>query len=199
MWQACSETLAGGDTRRITFREGDRSLSYRGALALWQSDPEFVELFDELLRAAPFEACFWETVPVTRASVEREFECVLVNAPSFIGIPPDSQAFAEYFAARPDDYVVNFLNLGADAELVVPTPRAPAEVYPHLLAFVRGAPQAQRLAFWPAVGAAVDARLSEQPLWLSTAGLGVFWLHVRLDCRPKYYTHGPYRSETRFS
>jgi hypothetical protein len=33
----------------------------------------------------------------------------------------------------------------------------------------------------------------KEPLWLSTAGQGVFWLHVRLDRYPKYYNHAPYR------
>jgi hypothetical protein len=44
-----------------------------------------------------------------------------------------------------------------------------------------------------ATGAAVAARLSARPLWLSTSGLGVAWLHVRLDSRPKYYSYAPYR------
>ena len=41
-------------------------------------------------------------------------------------------------------------------------------------------------------------RLGGKPVWLSTAGLGVGWLHVRLDDRPKYYRHAPYvREEAR--
>ena len=32
----------------------------------------------------------------------------------------------------------------------------------------------------------VEARIDDRPLWLSTAGDGVAWLHVRLDQRPKY-------------
>ncbi len=36
-------------------------------------------------------------------------------------------------------------------------------------------------------------RIGAMPVWLSTAGAGVSWLHVRLDTRPKYYHHGPYR------
>jgi hypothetical protein len=36
------------------------------------------------------------------------------------------------------------------------------------------------------------ARVSTTPVWLSTAGAGVAWLHVRLDDRPKYYSHRPY-------
>lgn len=31
------------------------------------------------------------------------------------------------------------------------------------------------------------------PIWLSTSGLGVYWLHVRLDTRPKYYNHDEYK------
>jgi hypothetical protein len=37
------------------------------------------------------------------------------------------------------------------------------------------------------------ARLSARPVWLSTAGAGVAWLHVRLDDRPKYYGFDEYR------
>ena len=39
----------------------------------------------------------------------------------------------------------------------------------------------------------LQAALSEKPLWLSTAGGGVAWLHLRIDSRPKYYSHRPYR------
>ena len=27
----------------------------------------------------------------------------------------------------------------------------------------------------------------QKKVWMSTSGLGVYWLHVRLDSRPKYY------------
>ena len=37
-------------------------------------------------------------------------------------------------------------------------------------------------------------RRTGDPVWLSTNGDGVSWLHVRTDERPKYYTHGPYRT-----
>ena len=40
---------------------------------------------------------------------------------------------------------------------------------------------------------AIAARVGAEPVWLSTAGAGVPWLHVRLDDRPKYYGFGPYR------
>ena len=89
---------------------------------------------------------------------------------------------------------MTFGNLSGDAELVVPTPM-PKLDYPHLSAFVRSAPSEQQRALWAAVGLALTAwwlRTSE-PVWTSTSGLGVSWLHIRLDQRPKYYTHAPFR------
>lgn len=38
----------------------------------------------------------------------------------------------------------------------------------------------------------MTARVGTRPVWLSTAGAGVAWLHVRLDDRPKYYSYRPY-------
>jgi hypothetical protein len=37
-----------------------------------------------------------------------------------------------------------------------------------------------------------------KPVWLSTAGAGVSWLHVRLDDRPKYYGYRPYQEASGF-
>ena len=52
----------------------------------------------------------------------------------------------------------------------------------------RLAPDGQRVAFWAKVGAVYEALVKQgRPVWLSTEGSGVPWLHVRMDSRPKYY------------
>ncbi|MET0247228.1 MAG: hypothetical protein ABW182_10815 [Sphingomonas sp.] len=49
--------------------------------------------------------------------------------------------------------------------------------------------------FWSLLARTVEARLAErEKLWVSTSGLGVSWLHARIDDRPKYYSYAPYRS-----
>jgi hypothetical protein len=45
---------------------------------------------------------------------------------------------------------------------------------------------------WRATAETLLDRISDTPTWLSTAGLGVIWLHLRLDSRPKYYSYRPY-------
>ena len=89
---------------------------------------------------------------------------------------------------------MTFTNLGSDALLVVPSAMAPEQAYVDLASFSRGAPRQQQLALWRAVGQAVEACSARGPFWLNTAGGGVAWLHVRLDDRPKYYAHQPYRN-----
>ena len=108
------------------------------------------------------------------------------------GLVSNAQAFAEHF--RPDQSVATFANLGGDAVLVAPSPADGGDNYSHLASFVATAPASQQDALWKAVGEACNRRIGTKPVWISTAGLGVGWLHVRLDDRPKYYRHTPYMS-----
>jgi hypothetical protein len=75
----------------------------------------------------------------------------------------------------------------------VPCAVSGAPGYAHLAAFVREAPENLQQAFWARIGAALASCLGNSPVWLSTSGLGVYWLHARFDRYPKYYTHAPYR------
>lgn len=185
-----SELVAGRVVEYAPWRDG-APLSYADALALLADDAAFRTFLNDLLADAPFDAFRWETAPLTRETLAAPFEFALIDAPELGGRTPDAQAFAEHLDADAD--VVTFENLGRDALLVVPTPRASPETYVHLATFVRRAPREQQHAVWRAVTAAVDRRLSDRvPLWLNTAGDGVAWLHVRLDTRPKYYRHAPY-------
>ncbi|MCC7337794.1 MAG: hypothetical protein IT422_22120 [Pirellulaceae bacterium] len=198
MLETQTTTVAGGRVTKISVLEDSKSLSYRDAIQRWQLSEEFRTFFISLLAASPYVAYRWEVPAVTSATAERAFEFVLLDYPR-LKRQFDESTFGQYFD---DSDVVTFLNLRGDAPLVVPCPRSDAtdrSVYAHLAAFVRGAPTGQVHAFWQAVGKAMDEHMSdprfaELPIWLSTAGMGVAWLHVRLDSQPKYYGYTPYKS-----
>ncbi|MFZ1401167.1 MAG: hypothetical protein WAS33_29955 [Candidatus Promineifilaceae bacterium] len=183
------EVLQDGRIHHHTLLDGERPFTTQQILQNWQTNEKFRSFFINLLANAPFEAYFWETPPITQATLERPFEFVLVNAPQLARVSADRRAFAHYFN---HESVVDFPNLGGDAHLVVPCPQTPADAFAHLAAFSRSAPLGQQHDFWQRVGLAVGNGVGERPLWLSTSGLGVYWLHVRLDARPKYYTFRPY-------
>lgn len=189
-WSARNVQLSAGVVQFALDRESVPT-SFAQVIHGWQHDGEFRSFFFELLAGSPFTAFRWETPPLTAANADTLFEFVLIDDPS-LARKPDQHTFADQFRGATAS-VVTFPNLGGDAVLVVPCPLASPETYGHLAAFVRHAPTEQQHALWQAVGAALAQRLSDAPVWLSTAGAGVPWLHVRLDGRPKYYHHRPYR------
>jgi hypothetical protein len=191
MWTSRSEKPTGARGLRFTVERDARPASFADVLHGWQQDADFRTLFNALLADAPYAAFRWEAPAVTAATLSRPFEFVLLDGPRLAG-RPDAEAFAEHFVGAGAE-VVTFANLGGDAILVVPCPVEEPAAYGHLAAFVRLAPERQRHALWQAVGEAMARRVGDRPVWLSTAGAGVAWLHVRLDDRPKYYGYGPYR------
>ena len=132
----------------------------------------------------------------------------------------DSKTFSEYFnrpGGESDEGVV-FDNLGRDARMIAPRPPLRKDTwssssssssslpidylspYCHLAKFVREAPTKQVDEVFAMVAREYLHRLKrlsptnkkQQPVWLSTSGLGVAWLHFRLDSSPKYYQYKPF-------
>jgi hypothetical protein len=190
-FEAQEEPVDGGATKLHVFWNG-AALPARRALELCRDDESFRSELIRSLARSPFTAFFWETPPMTVS--ERPFEFVLTEARGLAQAAPEIAAFQEHFARDAGDGVVAFDNLGGDARLVVPCPLASPDAYAHLAAFVRKAPAAQVHALLRRLATEALAGLSDRPLWLSTAGMGVYWLHVRLDARPKYYRHAPYKT-----
>jgi len=166
-------------------------MDYAQVVDAWITDDAFGRFFSGVLASMPYAAFFWEVRPVSTADAGRPFECVVVDSPQLSGVRANAAVFADYFDQHAGP-VSRFSNLSGDAVLVAPVPVDANTDYAHLASFVRSAPVSQQCAFWRAVGEAVRESLTEQALWLSTSGLGVYWLHVRLDARPKYYTYQPY-------
>jgi hypothetical protein len=192
MWTYSSQKIMNGKAIRVSIDLKGSPVSYSEVLSLWQESSDFRTTFIQTLANSGFAAFRWETPPITKATANRPFEFVMLNCPELKG-SPDVEAFAEHFRGVPQGGVVEFSNLGKDAILVVPCPSEPLWAYIHIGTFTRSAPEAQKHALWQLVGGSMQRRLSNIPVWLSTAGAGVAWLHVRLDDRPKYYAYEPYK------
>ncbi len=191
-WELHESAVGAGIRLWQLNSESGIELTFAEVLHGWSSSDSFRQQWITWLAEVPFDAYVWECPPVTSASLSRAFECVFVSSLSLARMPPDKEAFAEHF--RPGCYAVTFGNLGGDAVLVAPCAVADACDFSHLGKFVRTAPPVKQDALWQAVGEAMLARVGDDPTWLSTAGHGVAWLHVRLDSQPKYYRYLPYVS-----
>ncbi len=164
----------------------------RELLRLLEHDDDFAAWYTRLLADAEFEAFYWEHPPLTLERIESDTEFVLLNAPTLATVQADPAPFQSMFDDASDADVIVFPNLGGDAIMIVPCPVAAIDAYPHLAAFLRHAPADQIRSLWRHTAETVKQNVSSTPRWLSTAGLGVAWLHVRFDTHPKYYRHAPY-------
>ena len=190
VWTAKSENVKNG--HRIQIYQGEDPVSFGAYLQLLAEDQAFASWFTDLLAGADYEAFFWEHPPLSDANIDSEVEFVLLDSPALARLGPNPEPFSSHFERDREGEIVSFRSLGGDAVLLAPRPSGSLGACVHLAAFVRQASQSQIENLWRETGRAMRENLSERKLWLSTSGLGVPWLHIRLDSYPKYYQHRPY-------
>ena len=209
-----------GVSRYAVTDQGEQPVSMKTWLELvggGTSDGESASAgLSDVISACPYKSLFLETPGTTReASATAPFEFVLVDAPGlrYAERDPDDGSFAEHFESclrdhgddgAPPPTVCHFDNLGGDAGLVAPLPQEGVDLrtYSHLAAFVRDGPRRQVLEFWRVSARRYASILRDRDSrwgpssrsWMSTNGMGVGWLHLRLDRVPKYYTYRAFAS-----
>ncbi|MBA4029869.1 MAG: hypothetical protein C0478_02990 [Planctomyces sp.] len=193
MWTAVVDPLKGEAGFRCSLRKVGAVGTWRDVATALAGDPAVRKLLNQTLAEIPGMAFRWECPGITQERFDRPFECVVLDDQS-LHRTPDISPFASHLK-QCQTLVAVFDNLGGDATLVVPTKATDANAYGHLASFVRLAPDNQQDELWQRVGETLLWKVGAVPVWLNTAGAGVAWLHVRLDSRPKYYHHGPYRQE----
>jgi hypothetical protein len=196
-WDFRTQPLAPATLQASLFA-GGAAMRFADVIGHWKGNAAFRAFWTASLRTVPFGAYCFEVPPLTRDALDRPFECVLVESPALAHTTPDPAPFVEHFRHNPTCQALVFENLGRDAVLIAPCPRDAPQFYTHLADFVHRAPLSQVGELWRMTAEALETRLGDAPVWLSTAGLGVYWLHVRLDSRPKYYRHRPYADAHRF-
>jgi hypothetical protein len=196
MWSAKRTIIREGQSEKIALLRNDAVVSFSDVIAAWRDEQEFRDFFIRQLAVAPYPAYFWEMPPIRRDTMGRHFEFVVIRSDALAHMPPDPDAFRAKFEGATRS-VVMFRNLGRDALLVAPRPISETTNYTHLAAFLRTAPDVQRHELFLALARAIEAELQETAarIWISTSGLGIAWLHIRLDSFPKYYQHRPFAED----
>ncbi|MCI5082094.1 MAG: hypothetical protein MRY78_10385 [Saprospiraceae bacterium] len=192
MWHFHPKT-ALGTTTALTYHchENGQAVSIDYFWSTLQTDATLMQAFRACLQSIPFPAYFWETPPATLALLSQNMEFTVLPSSYLAQAQPNFSAFAEHFESDDDALAKVFPNLGGDALLVVP--RKGPQDYPHLSTFVQTSSDKAFSFFWRLAANTFLAAIPEGPRWLSTSGLGVPWLHLRIDQRPKYYHYRPYK------
>jgi hypothetical protein len=181
---------------------------------------ELAKTMTEILRKSPFRGFRFETKGVTaKTASDTPFEFAIVDDSHLANFADqdDPVVFAEYVSSPQSSCISQkegcvFPNLEGDSILIAPKEwpttndannnhDSTTSYHGHLAKFVRNAPDEQITMLWKLVAKTLGEKLAmndkkkhskDQPVWLSTAGDGVAWLHFRLDPRPKYYHYLPF-------
>lgn len=164
-------------------------------------DPSLRQFLIDFFRLIKLHGYFWECPPITWNTLNSNiFQFVIVPTHAFKTRKVDSITFNEHFKNMENEYITKFSSLGGDATLISPKPLTNVTLssYINIASFMREAPDIQIDALWKAIGSAfLDSDIlqgdASRKIWLSTSGLGVSWLHVRLDSVPKYYQWREYK------
>jgi hypothetical protein len=195
MWRAQLDT-DDQNVYKVRLFENSDSLCFDDVIRDWHGNHEFRSFYISILKDSPFDAFFWEHPPLTESNLRQAYEFVLVNSPQLSSVRADPKPFSREFHSQAySQSIIRFENLGGDAELVVPRPLAAESFYSHFANFLRNAPQEQAHQLFVILAETMKNKIGHEPIWISTSGLGVYWLHIRLDKRPKYYTYQPYKAK----
>lgn len=193
MWKTHRQLIGGNRGEILTIDAGEHALTVAEMIAGWRDNESFRAFFMAELAATDYPAFFWEMPPVERSTLSDPFACAVIRGGALARMQGDDTDFAEHLNAG-SALVTAFRNLGGDALLIAPRKISGTECYGHLAAFLRRAPPEQQHALFRLLALKTEELLAEgRRFWVSTAGLGVPWVHVRLDSYPKYYQHRPYR------
>jgi len=176
------------------------NFTHKGQRVTWKSfinltkngDKAFVEALRDGFLSTKFNTVFFNCPPLSLKAIDKDFSAAILNAPSLDGIRADPWTFKEKF--KGNDMVASFHNLGGDALLISPTPLKDQtnNIYSSLGPFIHFAPIEQQVEFWKATAIGLENLVSKRTVWLNTEGSGVYWTHMRLDSRPKYYHYRPF-------
>ena len=135
---------------------------------------------------------YQEYVPTSELPTKNNFG-TFVNAPILLK-DPGRQKHAAIVAP----------NLSGDTIMVIPTLNVGTNRrtgkkefvnYSSLYYFNKYAPKEKKIAFWKTVSRVIKKQLRVwKKVWVSTHGLGVGYLHVRISNSPKYYGNSPLAS-----
>ena len=181
-------------------------LSVQKWTELLLSDVTLMNQFYGLLKnTMEWPSYFFETKGISSQNASQvQFEFVLVistelNA-SINTSGVNMNAFSSHWrTVLPGETCTSFRNLSGDAMLVVPKPMPDTEpsTYSDLASFIRTAPSSEIFNMWTKslqeyqrlIGPSSNGRT----VWFSTSGLGISYLHMRFDSRPKYYSYEPFQ------
>lgn len=130
---------------------------------------------------------FWKTSVINKYK-DLNFKEEFIEDNLLISNKQNIIPFQKYIDNKKDErYAISFPNLSGDTILIIPVPRV-RKNFSNLFYFMKNASNKQQKELWKLVVKEAHQLLkTNENIWISTHGLGVNYLHIRVSITPKYY------------
>ena len=134
---------------------------------------------------------FYETSCISKKMNEKYKE-KFIETNKFNRVKQNHSVFEKNIKKSKNKNVISFYNLSKTSLLIVPYPKKNKDKtyknYKTLKNFIDNSSEEQQIKFWKKVASGIKRMLKKNDkIWVSTHGLGVPYLHIRIDTVPKYY------------
>jgi hypothetical protein len=174
----------------ISFTEDGKNLTFRELFFLMRDHPiNFHNALKEAVKSLDYPAVFLEFPKINDGKLSERNVCTIIKAHSLLNTEGNPEAFSLSCTEK----VCKTENLSKDAILIIPNLTSQHD-YGHLYKFLMNCDDNEEIRlFWKAVGESIFKQLDLwSNIWISTSGLGIPWLHLRISRTPKYYHYTPY-------
>jgi hypothetical protein len=131
---------------------------------------------------------FYFETSVCNKKLDSQYKEEFIEDVKLNKLEQDFMSFDKYIRESKNKYATYFYNLNKDALLIVPIPRKNKN-YTTIKDFIDTASIVQQKHFWFLVAKNILEMLKiHDKVYVSTHGMGVYYLHVRIDLTPKYYS-----------
>jgi len=131
----------------------------------------------------PNKPFMWKCKPVSKLSDKFTYQFKIAKFP----LIQDLNSFSEHFKKyKKSNKVINFYNLSKSTQLIVPYPNENKN-YSHFQLFLQNASNEQQANLWKKIGNVLIEEINNNTkIWLSTHGLGINYIHIRIKASPDY-------------
>lgn len=127
---------------------------------------------------------FYETY---KCSYDNKYIDKFIETNKFNNINEDYSSFIEYINTSDNKYFTSFYNINKTAILLIPMPRK-NKSFTTMKHFIDSSSKIQQKLFWIEASRLIKQMLEENEyIYVSTHGLGVYYFHLRIELKPKYY------------
>ena len=154
-------------------------ITWKDKLKEWKKNP--LKYPDNLTKAF-----FWQTKCIT--SLKDNYVEEFIENKRLDIMEENSSFYSNYIKSSTNKYATSFYNLSKTSILIIPIPRT-GKKFTTLKHFIDNASLEHQKKFWKYVSKEIKSFLKQYgQVCISTHGLGVPYLHIRLDQTPKYYS-----------